>query len=234
MDSNTSIKKKALKPKGCEGDNRKKTVAKDHTARDNDEAIKTTEEEIDKAYNTVIRVFATAKGSCHREYKLSTVLFKIRGQSRRMTRRCTRKNMHKNTKGIVSTIGTIPIELASDIMARVAANSLTDIANVKLRFERESGCRGLVERENAASGSTSEICKPSSFVCGHKEKKTEVLCRSCRPTMTKPMPVKPTTPETPSLASSQGDGSQSQGAENPNSNPNRNSGATETTGTENR
>ncbi|KAL2462701.1 F-box family protein [Forsythia ovata] len=40
--------------------------------------------------------------------------------------------MHKNAKRVVSTIRTIPIELASDIMARVASNSLTDIANVKL------------------------------------------------------------------------------------------------------
>ncbi|CAA2995297.1 F-box At1g67623 [Olea europaea subsp. europaea] len=49
-----------------------------------------------------------------------------------MTRRCTHKNMRKNAKRIVSTIGTIPTDLASDIMARVAANSLTDIANIKL------------------------------------------------------------------------------------------------------
>lgn len=41
--------------------------------------------------------------------------------------------MRKNAKCIVSTIGTIPTDLASDIMARVAANSLTDIANIKLR-----------------------------------------------------------------------------------------------------
>lgn len=49
-----------------------------------------------------------------------------------MTRRCTRKNMRENAQQSVSTIETIPIELVGDIMARVAANSLTDIANVKL------------------------------------------------------------------------------------------------------
>ncbi|KAL2529583.1 putative F-box protein [Forsythia ovata] len=49
-----------------------------------------------------------------------------------MTRHSRGKIMRKNAKRIVSTIRTIPIELSSDIMARVAANSLTDITNVKL------------------------------------------------------------------------------------------------------
>ncbi|CAI9773628.1 unnamed protein product [Fraxinus pennsylvanica] len=71
------------------------------------------------------------------------------------------------------------------------------------------------------------------FCLRTSEKKTEALDRSCMPTMTKPMPVKPTTPKTPSPTSSQGGCSQSQGAENPNSSPNRNPGATETTGTGN-
>ncbi|KAL2505837.1 F-box family protein [Abeliophyllum distichum] len=50
----------------------------------------------------------------------------------KMTRHSRGKIMLKNAKRIVSTIKTIPRELSSDIMARVAANSLTDITNVKL------------------------------------------------------------------------------------------------------
>ncbi|CAA2995293.1 Hypothetical predicted protein [Olea europaea subsp. europaea] len=48
-----------------------------------------------------------------------------------------------------------------------------------------------------------------------------------------PSPMKPTTPETPSATPSQGGESQCQGAENPNSSPNQNSVATETTGSGN-
>ncbi|CAA2980761.1 heat shock 70 kDa 15-like [Olea europaea subsp. europaea] len=99
-------------------------------------------------------------------------------------------------------------------------------------FERVCGSQGLVERENAASGFTSKICNPV-LLSEDIRKKTEVLDRSCRPIMTKPILLKPTTPETPMPAPSQGGDSQSQGAENPNSSPNQNSIATETTGSGN-
>ncbi|XP_022891615.1 uncharacterized protein LOC111406415 [Olea europaea var. sylvestris] len=86
-----------------------------------------------------------------------------------MTRCCTRKNMRKNAKCIVSTIGTIPTDLASDIMARVAANSLTDIANIKL------SCKVL--KEIAEDPHVYQNASLKKFPVGHwwppsKEEKT--------------------------------------------------------------
>ncbi|CAI9767202.1 unnamed protein product [Fraxinus pennsylvanica] len=49
-----------------------------------------------------------------------------------MRRRSTRKTMCKNTNRVVTTIETIPREIASEILALVATDSLTDITNVKL------------------------------------------------------------------------------------------------------
>ncbi|KAL2463128.1 hypothetical protein Fot_04794 [Forsythia ovata] len=79
-----------------------------------------------------------------------------------MTRRNTSKTMCKNAKRIVSTIRTIPRELASDIMARVAANSFTDIANVKLSNlkccrPKLDNTKGL-EKVCSTKSTTNELC----------------------------------------------------------------------------